>query len=80
MSYQCKDCFKEGNIIWANWHKEHTDHLVESKDEPPSKSHKDFLKLHILGSRDLCCSLLSCQPLLAGNNSFRSLVYLGKYR
>ena len=46
-------------------------------DEPPSKVHKDSIKLCIPSSGDLRSVIFGCPPLQAGNNNFRSLVALG---
>ena len=45
-------------------------------DEPPSKVHKDSIKLCISRSRDLYSVIFGCQPLLAGVNCFRSLAWV----
>ena len=46
-------------------------------EEPPPEVDKNSLKLCISRSGDLRSVIFGCQPLLAGNNNFRSLVALG---
>ena len=80
---ECNICFKQGDGYWAGQHKIDTGHewfdmVVE--DEPPSESNSDSFKLCLFGSRDLYSTLFGCQPLLAGNNSFRSLAWFSDHR
>ena len=49
-------------------------------DEPPSESNQDSIKLCLSRKRDLHSVIFGCQPLLAGCNSFRSLVAFGEHR
>ena len=81
---RCNTCLQCGDGYWAGEHTVnnpgHVWFTMGGEDEPPSKSRKNSFKLCFSGSRDLYGTIFGCQPLLASNNSFRSLVALGSFR
>lgn len=76
---ECNICFKRGDKVWVKWHKENIGHsdftILREDEEPPSKRNKDSFELCVPRGGDLDGIIFGCQPLLAGNNNFRSLVW-----